>query len=120
MAEVLTECGKRANRTSIENGLHRWSENIRQENIRKMHALADEIVAERKRNPQPDNKDLLNTMLSTPDPDTGDMLSDENIRNNMVTLLVMVTSNFVLLYTNSDRWRAMRQRAQLWDSPAIT
>ena len=88
MGEVLLECGKRASRTSVENGLHIWSEAHRQENIKKMHALADEIVAERKRNPQPDNKDLLNVMLSTADPDTGEKLSDENVRNNMVTFLV--------------------------------
>lgn len=88
MAEVLIESGKRANRTTIENVLRRWSEQIRQDNVQKMWALADSIIEDRKKNPQPDNHDLLHIMMTTVDPDTGEKLSDENIRRNMCTFLV--------------------------------
>lgn len=90
MAEVLLESGRRSNRTAIENQLHYASEQHRQENVQKMHKLCDELVAERKQNPQPDAKDLLNTMLTVVDRETGEKLSDENIRFNMVTFLVGV------------------------------
>jgi cytochrome P450/NADPH-cytochrome P450 reductase len=56
MAEVLLESGRRSNRTAIENQFHRASEQQRQENVRQMHQLCDQIVAERKLNLQPDAK----------------------------------------------------------------
>ena len=88
MSQVLLESGRRGNRTALENSLHRWSEQTRQENVKKMHAVCDEIVANRRKNPQPDNKDLLNVMLTTADPETGEKLSDESIRFNLCTFLV--------------------------------
>ncbi|TAQ85754.1 hypothetical protein B7494_g5932 [Chlorociboria aeruginascens] len=88
MAAVLLESGRRASRTSVEKQIRIWSERERQENVSKMHNLADEIVAERRKNPQPDKKDLLNTMITAVDRETGQKLSDENIRFNMITFLV--------------------------------
>lgn len=40
------------------------------------------VIADRKQNPI-EKKDLLNTMLYSKDPKTGESLSDENIRNNV-------------------------------------
>ncbi|KAI0183157.1 cytochrome P450 [Xylaria flabelliformis] len=88
MAAALTEAGKRASRSSLETYLRVNSAKEMQQNIESMWKLCDELVAERKRNPQPDAKDLLNTMLNAKDPQTGDKLSDENIRFNMATFLV--------------------------------
>jgi cytochrome P450/NADPH-cytochrome P450 reductase len=88
MAEVLIESGRRANRTSIESYLRVFSAQKNKENVEAMWKLCDELVAERKAHPQPDSKDLLNTMLNVTDPVTGEKLSDENIRFNMVTFLV--------------------------------
>lgn len=59
-----------------------------QENIKELHRQCDEIVAARKRDPDPDAHDLLNNMLLDKDPKTGEKLSDENIRNQMVTFLI--------------------------------
>lgn len=53
-----------------------------------MWKLADELIAERKRNPKPEVHDVLNAMLSVSDPETGEKMSDENIRYNMLTFLV--------------------------------
>jgi hypothetical protein len=88
MGAALIEAGKRANRPLIENYLRRGSAEELQKNIQSMWKLCDELVAERKRNPQPGARDLLDTMLSASDPQTGERLSDENIRFNMVTFLV--------------------------------
>ncbi|KAI3319402.1 cytochrome P450 [Xylariaceae sp. AK1471] len=88
MAATLIEAGKRANRPSIENYLRIKSAEELQNNIHSMWKLCDELVAERKRNPQPHARDLLDTMLNASDPQTGEKLSDENIRFNMVTFLV--------------------------------
>ncbi|KAL8787186.1 MAG: hypothetical protein Q9195_007877 [Heterodermia aff. obscurata] len=87
MTEVLTECLKRANRADVENSMRLWSAGKLHENISAMHKLCDDIVAERKAHPQPDVKDLLNTMLNVADPVTKEKLDDENIRNQMVTFL---------------------------------
>ena len=88
MAEVLIESGKKANRTMIQQRLYSRSEEARQENVRKMIELCDQIIRDRKEHPQPDASDLLNTMLNGVDKETGKRLSDENIRYNMATFLV--------------------------------
>jgi cytochrome P450 / NADPH-cytochrome P450 reductase len=88
MAEVLIESGKRASRLSVENLLRIWSAAHNRENVAAMHKLCDELVAERKANPNPEVNDLLNTMLNSSDPVTGEKMTDESIRYNMVTFLV--------------------------------
>jgi cytochrome P450/NADPH-cytochrome P450 reductase len=95
MAEVLIEAGRRANRTSLETHFRIFSAEHTKQNIQNMWKLCDELVAERKAHPQPDSKDLLNTMINTADPETGEKLSNENIRFNMVTFLVWQRSSSV-------------------------
>lgn len=88
MASVLIESGKEANRPRLANALYYRDAQERLENIRKMHQLCDEIVKDRKENPQPEVNDVLNVMLGNTDKQTGEKLSDENIRYQMATLLV--------------------------------
>lgn len=88
MAEVLIESGKKATRIQLQQSLYWRSEEVRQENVRKMQELCDHIVQDRRDHPQPDNKDLLNTMLNGVDKQTGKKLSTENIRYQMATFLV--------------------------------
>jgi len=88
MVEVLVESGKRSARTAIENKLRVFAEANRQENVKKMHDLCDRIIAERIAHPQPDAKDLLNPMLQGVDKETGEKMSNELVRYNMVTFLV--------------------------------
>ena len=80
MAEVLLESGKKAGRPRLQQYFYSKDEEHRQENVRKMHELCDKIVKDRKLRPQPDNNDLLNAMLNGIDKETGEKLSDENIR----------------------------------------
>ncbi|EPE27540.1 Cytochrome P450 [Glarea lozoyensis ATCC 20868] len=88
VADVLIESGKRGSRPSLLNKFYLKDERIRQENVRKMHDLADQILAERKAHPKPDANDLLNTMIYAVDSVTGEKLTDEMIRYNMCTFLV--------------------------------
>jgi cytochrome P450/NADPH-cytochrome P450 reductase len=88
VADFLIESGKRGSRPSLLNELYRKDERTRQENVKKMHELADQILADRKANPQPDTNDLLNTIINAVDSVTGEKLTDEMIRFNMCTFLV--------------------------------
>ncbi|KAK4626456.1 Bifunctional cytochrome P450/NADPH--P450 reductase [Fulvia fulva] len=88
MADVLVESGKKANRPPLLQRLYHRSEQQRQDQVQEMWKLCDKIVADRKKHPQPDNHDLLNTMLNTVDRGTGEGLSDENIRFQLATFLV--------------------------------
>src|SRR5881628_913795 len=54
-----------------------------------MTRIADTLIAERRRDPDAAwQQDLLNVMLTGVDPVTGETLSDENIRFQMVTFLI--------------------------------
>ena len=88
MADVLKMSGQRANRPDAINKLHRWEEQERQENVKKMHQLCSDIVQDRKAHPMPDAKDLLNTMLYGVDRESGESLSEQNIVYNMVQALL--------------------------------
>ncbi|CAF3919426.1 unnamed protein product [Rotaria sordida] len=87
MINVLMESGRRSQRFSLQNTLMvtttRWYNN----EIAYLHNLCDEIVKERRENPN-NVKDLLNRMIHGKDPDSGYQLSDENIRYQMLTFLV--------------------------------
>src|SRR5262249_56828450 len=57
--------------------------------IATMNRVADTLIAERKSDPDgASRQDLLSLMLNGRDPETGEGLSDENIRYQMVTFLV--------------------------------
>jgi cytochrome P450/NADPH-cytochrome P450 reductase len=88
MGNVLKLSGRRANRTDLQNSLHYWEEQERQEDTHKMWEVCDRIIAERRANPRPDAKDVLNSMLTSTDRESGEKLSDENIRYNLATFLV--------------------------------
>jgi cytochrome P450 / NADPH-cytochrome P450 reductase len=103
MSEVLTESGKRASRTGIENRLRVFAAAHNSENVRAMHKLCDEIIADRKAYPQPDIPDLLNPMLEGRDPETGEKMTEENIRYNMVTFLVSDRLQSTNTQSNTDK-----------------
>jgi hypothetical protein len=97
MTDVLIESGKRANRFDIENKLRIFSAAQNLENVKAMHALCDEIIQDRIDHPQPDSNDLLNPMLQGVDSVTGEKMSRDSVRYNMVTFLV----SFEALWENS-------------------
>ncbi|WVQ93052.1 hypothetical protein IAU59_000116 [Kwoniella sp. CBS 9459] len=88
MSILLAEAGNRARRPELLKKVMYRSEAEYWANIKILHDLCDEIVAQRRKNPDPDAKDLLNNMIYDVDPHTGEHLSDENIRYQMVTFLI--------------------------------
>ncbi len=88
MVRVLQGSGERARQPAFLTRLQVLKARQRAEDIRLMHHIASELIAERRRQPHPEAfKDLLGLMLTGKDPKTGQGLSDENIRNQMTTFL---------------------------------
>ncbi|MBM7117417.1 bifunctional cytochrome P450/NADPH--P450 reductase [Archangium primigenium] len=89
MVDGLKEAGARTRRPGVANRMLLLSARRYEEDIRLMHGVADQLIAERRRDPAAGPKnDLLGRMLSARDPVTGETLSDENIRYQMVTFLI--------------------------------
>jgi cytochrome P450/NADPH-cytochrome P450 reductase len=88
MVEVMVESGRRSTRTAIENKLCVFAKARRQDNVKKMHDLCDKVIADRIAHPEPDSKDLLNLMLEGVDKETGEYMTKQSVRYNMVTFLV--------------------------------
>ncbi|TFY58023.1 hypothetical protein EVJ58_g6664 [Rhodofomes roseus] len=86
MVDFLVESGQRAFRPSLVTNMLGYNAKYEQD-IKTMADLANEIIADRKANPT-DKNDLLNRMLLGKDPKTGKSLSDENIKNNLLTFLI--------------------------------
>ncbi|KAK6392109.1 hypothetical protein LTR65_003881 [Meristemomyces frigidus] len=84
---ALVESGKRAGRLPVENKVRIWSKQKYDEQIQFCWKLCDEIVADRRAHPR-DVSDLLSVMLKASDPETGEMMSDELIRYEMMTFLI--------------------------------
>lgn len=60
-----------------------------QTDIKTMNETVDALIAERREHPSPKGEeDVLDVMLSATDPETGQGLSDENLRYQLVTFLI--------------------------------
>jgi cytochrome P450/NADPH-cytochrome P450 reductase len=116
MVGGLKEAGARARRPDLVNRALLSSTRRYEENIRLMHEVADRLIAERRRDPQASKDDLLARMLSARDPVTGEGLSDENVRFQMVTFLIaghettsgLLSFALYLLLANPETLRAAR------------
>ena len=70
-----------------------------------MFEIADQLIADRRRRPLPDGEhDILDTMLQATDPQTGERLSDENVRYQLVTFLIAghETTSGLLTFTTYE------------------
>ncbi|MDO5629683.1 MAG: cytochrome P450, partial [Mobilicoccus sp.] len=89
MVDALEESGQRGRRLPIQNRLMLLTQRRYDEDIAVLHEVADRIIAHRREHPLPDGQsDILDTMLTATDPKTGETLSDENVRYQMVTFLI--------------------------------
>ncbi|HZD47977.1 MAG TPA: cytochrome P450 [Silvibacterium sp.] len=89
MVFTLDEAGARALRPEIASRLLLGRNRRYEAEKELMYRIADSLIAERKSDPDASSRhDLLNTMLEGRDPVTGERLSDENIRYQMVTFLI--------------------------------
>ncbi|CAM4841106.1 unnamed protein product, partial [Rotaria magnacalcarata] len=87
MVNTLIESGKRFQRFSIQNALMIRTARRYYADAAYVYHLCDEIIKERREHPI-DVNDLLNRMIHGKDPETGYLLSDENIRYQIITFLV--------------------------------
>ena len=89
MVDALKEAGARGRRPQMANKLMVLTRRRYEDDVRLLHEVADALIAERRRDPDAaQKKDLLSLMLEGRDPQTGEGLSDENIRYQMVTFLI--------------------------------
>ena len=109
MVGVLHEAGQRSQRPGIANRIMFRKATQYQHDIDTMHNLSSEILADRKAHPT-DSPDLLNRMLSTKDPVTGEKLPELNCLRQMITFLVaghettsgLLTFTLLLLLQNPE------------------
>ena len=89
MVAALAEAGARARGSEAASTLLLSARRTYEDDLELMKKVADDVIAERKRNPTAAaNTDLLGIMLNGRDPVTGEGLSDENIRFQLVTFLI--------------------------------
>ena len=89
MVRALVESGERVRRLPLQNRLMLKARHQYDEDKRLMYEIADQIITERRRHPLPEGQhDILDTMLTAQDPRTGERLSDENVRYQLVTFLI--------------------------------
>jgi cytochrome P450/NADPH-cytochrome P450 reductase len=88
MGRALTEAMTRTRQLPFITGLKRRQDEAYRADITAMQDLVDEVIRERRRSGDTHTRDLLGLMLDAADPQTGERLSDENIRNQVLTFLI--------------------------------
>ncbi|PES61577.1 NADPH--cytochrome reductase [Bacillus cereus] len=87
MVRALEDSMNRSQRINPDDSLYE-KENLQlQEDIQFMNELVDKIIDDRKISGEEGN-DLLTHMLNGKDPETGELLDDENIRYQIITFLI--------------------------------
>ncbi len=87
LATALIECMNKTTRLPIQQRFAKKGQSRLAEAIATMNGLVDQVIAERRAHPT-DGGDLLNLMLEAKDPETGEKLSDLNIRYQILTFLI--------------------------------
>lgn len=88
MASALDEAMNQSNRLGIQDKLMVKTKRQFNQDIHSMVSLVDRIIEERKLSEDNEAEDLLSRMLNSADPVTGEKLSDENIRYQIITFLI--------------------------------
>ncbi|MEP6557741.1 MAG: cytochrome P450 [Burkholderiales bacterium] len=117
MVDALDEAGQRGRRPNVLSNMMLVTKRRYEADQQVLAKVAEQLIAERRADPKgADKNDLLNVMLNGVDPVTGEKLSDENIRYQMVTFLIAgheTTSGLLsfavqLLLANPDVMRRAR------------
>jgi cytochrome P450/NADPH-cytochrome P450 reductase len=89
MLGALREAGDRARVPEALSRLLWWRARRLEANMALVRGVADQLIAERRQDPALGQRaDLLDVMLTAQDRVTGEKLSDENIRSQMMTFLI--------------------------------
>ena len=119
MVRALIESGTRSMELPHQSQLRVEAFRQYEEDKRLMHEVADQLVQERRRHPLPEGQhDILETMMTATDAQTGERLSDENIRYQLVTFLIaghettsgMLTFTIYELLRNPDLVARLRSQ----------
>lgn len=88
MVRALNEAMIQLQRLPIQDKLMILTKRQYKQDIETMFSLVDKIISERKESTDSDAEDLLSHMLGNKDPETGEVLDDENIRFQIITFLI--------------------------------
>jgi cytochrome P450/NADPH-cytochrome P450 reductase len=88
MSRSLDEAMNQSNRLGVHNKMMVKKKRQFKRDIEYMFSLVDRIIEERKASEDYDSEDFLTRMLNCEDPETGEKLSDENIRYQIITFLI--------------------------------
>ncbi|MGW6505013.1 bifunctional cytochrome P450/NADPH--P450 reductase [Nonomuraea angiospora] len=88
MGGALTEAMLRNQQLPFVTKLKRGHEEAYRRDIATMQSLVDDVIRQRRAEGATGSKDLLGLMLEASDPQSGARLSDENIRNQVLTFLI--------------------------------
>ncbi|PLS07307.1 cytochrome P450 [Neobacillus cucumis] len=88
MGRALDEAMNQSNRLGVQDKLMIKKKRQFNRDIEYMFSLVDRIIEERKKSDSHEAEDLLSRMLICADPVTGEKLSDENIRYQIITFLI--------------------------------
>ncbi|KAJ7740466.1 fatty acid hydroxylase [Mycena maculata] len=126
MGDFLAESGARARRPRVLQAVMLGTSAKYEADIKTMRDLAEQIVSTRKAHPIPKH-DLLDTMLNSRDPKTGQAMSEESISQNLLTFLIaghetssgMMTFMVYYLLKNPETMRTLRAQVDtvLGDRP---
>jgi unspecific monooxygenase len=120
MTRVLSFASKAANDVPILREIFGWKA-LRQnpKDIALLKRSVDDVIAARRDGTTPRQDDLLQRMLEHPDPDTGGLLSDASIRNQVLTFLIAGhettagTLSFALHYLSLNPEMVDKARAEI-------
>ncbi|WP_213958141.1 cytochrome P450 [Variovorax sp. dw_954] len=89
MGSALEEAGQRGRRPGVVSDLMVGTRRRYEADQKLLARIAGQLIIERRADPKGlEKKDLLNVMMNGVDPVTGEKLSDENIRFQLVTFLI--------------------------------
>lgn len=101
MVSTLQEAFTRSRRPPLPGAFFTQRDRLFNEDIDKLQGIAKGLLNHRRANPT-DKHDLLNAMIKSSDPKTGEQLSEDAIIRNMITFLIAgkchsLSSNLALI-----------------------
>ncbi|MFF1934395.1 cytochrome P450, partial [Streptomyces sp. NPDC058228] len=88
LLEALVESMRRSQELPSMTALRKADDKQYHENIQLMRDLVESVIKERRQGKSSSEDDLLGLMLQATDPETGKLLDDENVRDQVVTFLI--------------------------------
>ncbi|MGW2564416.1 cytochrome P450, partial [Streptomyces sp. NPDC001514] len=88
LLESLVESMRRSQELPSMTALRKDDDKKYSENIQLMRDLVESVIKERRQGKSSGEDDLLGLMLQATDPETGKLLDDDNVRDQVVTFLI--------------------------------